>query len=98
MTKELAEAARKLAQADLQCAVAEGRADIQAGLARRLYWRKLAEGDVRGIVMPLDDAIRYLRIAGWSLGDIGRQIGKGKSYVQQRLLRIAAREEIADGD
>ena len=34
MTKELAEAARKLAQADLQCAVAEGRADIQAGLAR----------------------------------------------------------------
>jgi len=35
MTKELAEAARKLAQADLQRVVAEGRAESQAGLARK---------------------------------------------------------------
>ena len=60
----------------------------------RRSWHEFVEGDVRGIVMPLDGTIRYLRIAGWSLGDIGRQIGKGKSYVQQRLLRIAAREDI----
>ena len=73
------------------------RRSIQAGLAR-LYWRKLTEGDVLGVVMPLDGTIRDLRLAGKSIGDIGRQIGKGKSYVQQRLLRIAAREDIAHGD
>ena len=39
MTKELAEAARKLAQADLQRAVAEGRAEIQAWLARQAELR-----------------------------------------------------------
>ena len=35
MTRELAEAARRLAQADLHRVVAEGRAEIQAGLARK---------------------------------------------------------------
>jgi len=35
MTNELAEAAMALAQADLQRVVAEGRAEIQAGLARK---------------------------------------------------------------
>lgn len=60
------------------------------------YWQKLSEGDVRGWVMPLDGEIGTLRRAGLSLGAIGERVGKRKSYVQQRLLRIAAREDEAD--
>ena len=59
-------------------------------------WQRLSEGDVKGIIMPLDDAIRELRLSGLSLGRIAAQIGKRRSYVQHRLLRIAAREEIQD--
>lgn len=55
-------------------------------------WRKLAEGDVKGRAMPLDERIGALRRAGFSLGEIARRVGKEKSYVQNRLLRIAARE------
>lgn len=58
------------------------------------YWRRLMEGDVRGIVMPLDEEIGNARRSGLSLVAISKQIGKRKSYVQQRLLRIAAREDV----
>jgi hypothetical protein len=60
------------------------------------YWQRLTEGDVRGVVMPHDDEIAKLRRTGLSLVAIGERIGKRKSYVQQRLLRIAAREEDFD--
>lgn len=37
------------------------------------YWQKLAEGDVKGIVMPFDDTIRNLRLEGLSLSMAQRQ-------------------------
>lgn len=40
-----------------------------------------------------DAEINRMRLDGMSLGAIGQQIGKSKSYVQNRLLRIACREE-----
>lgn len=55
-------------------------------------WHKLRDGEARGIVMPHDSTIHALRLSGLSLAAIGRVIGKPKSYVQKRLLRIAARE------
>lgn len=58
----------------------------------RTSWQKIAEGDVRGWIMPFDEEIGRLRRNGLSLGNIAKQIGKGRSYVQQRLMRIAARE------
>lgn len=58
------------------------------------YWQRLTEGDVPGWVMPLDNDIGALRRAGLSLDAIAAHIGKRKSYVQQRLLRIAAREDL----
>lgn len=61
----------------------------------RAYWQKLVEGDVKGVVRPLDADIETLRRSGLSLTAIGERLGKRKSYVQQRLLRIAAREEMA---
>lgn len=60
----------------------------------RPEWQRLMEGDVKGVIRPYDDRIRELRIGGLSLGKIAREIGKRRSYVQHRLLRIAAREEI----
>lgn len=63
---------------------------------RTTYWQKLRIGEVRGVVMPLDPLISELRRDGLSLGEIARRIDKRKSYVQQRLQRIAAREEPAD--
>lgn len=58
----------------------------------RPTWQRLTEGDVKGREMPLDQRIGDLRRAGLSLGQIAAEIEKGKSYVQNRLLRIAARE------
>jgi hypothetical protein len=59
-------------------------------------WQRLREGDIKGRVMPLDEVIGHLRRRGWSHGDIARQIGKRRSYVQHRLMRIAAREELGE--
>ena len=57
-------------------------------------WQRLREGDVRGVVRPLDPQICQLRRSGLSIGKIAHRIGKRRSYVQHRLLRIAAREDL----
>jgi len=62
----------------------------------REQWRRLSEGEVCGVVRPLDDRIRELRGAGMSLDAISKNIGKARSYVQNRLLRIAAREQVTE--